>query len=99
MKNYQRFCKLFFSFPQLCIAFTLGFLLACTSSEKKAVEAPPATAIESEVSLNEDRTKLDKLRKEVPEDVKRDNDELAGLLALFHRKDGGSDQRAESRRF
>ena len=57
------------------------------NSEKAKQEAAAKTAAEAssaqipdEVSLKEDRAELDELRKDIPEDVKRENDEIAFIL-------------------
>ncbi len=52
------------------------------SSEPKTVDESP----EQELSLKKDREALDQLRQEVPEDVKRENDDLAFILKLFDDK-------------
>ncbi len=41
---------------------------------------------DQELSLKQDREHLEKLRKEIPEDIKRENDDLAFILKLFEDK-------------
>src|SRR3954465_589750 len=43
-------------------------------------QAASSTKIPDEVTLKEDRSQLDELRKDIPEDVRRENDEVAFIL-------------------
>jgi hypothetical protein len=63
----------------LSILLVLG--QGCSSSDDKK---GPATSqeLQEEVRLKADRTQLDELRKEIPDDVKTENDELAFSLNL-----------------
>jgi hypothetical protein len=66
-----------------CLVLTsvLGsFFLACGTSNK----LPTGN---DEVSLKADRSSLDELRKEVPEEKKKENDELALILQVMNAKD------------
>ncbi len=73
-------CPLLFALASSCSAFDKR------NSEKEKQEAAakaaaaPSTQIPDEVSLKEDRAQLDELRKDIPEDVRRDNDEVAFIL-------------------
>lgn len=55
-------------------------LVACTSSPSRTGEDFSSS---DEYSLKEDRQALDQLRKDIPEPIKRDNDELALILNLM----------------
>ncbi|MEQ1876590.1 MAG: hypothetical protein ABL958_08085, partial [Bdellovibrionia bacterium] len=55
--------------------------LGCSSSSENSKPAS-AEELQDEVRLKEDRTRLDELRAEIPDDVKTENDELAFSLNL-----------------
>jgi len=76
------------------VVFSAALLVGCSSRSKK-----PATASEvsSEFKLKKDRSALERLRKDVPEEVKSQNDESAYLLSLF--QDAGKNPQAVSSRF
>lgn len=77
----------------LALAFVL---LSCATNRgrndppgKKPVAAPAtaAVAVPDEVSLKADRSELAELRKGVPSEVRRENDELAFILGLMAKGD------------
>jgi hypothetical protein len=53
-------------------------LVACTTPRNA-----PTKLVQDEYSLKSDRSKLDRIRKDIPKDVKEENDELAYVLGLF----------------
>lgn len=57
--------------------------VACTNKAKK-VDATAPIPMNEELSLKADRSQLDELRKEVPGEVKKDNDELAAILGMLN---------------
>lgn len=66
----------------------LSILFVCTqalasSSEPKEEDVDTSS---QELSLKQDRAELDELRKEVPEDIKQSNDDMAFILKLFENK-------------
>jgi len=64
-------------------------LLTCTFIFSSGSEPPKEQEEKSndpELSLKQDREELDSLRKDIPEDVKRENDDLAFILKLFDDK-------------
>jgi ElaB/YqjD/DUF883 family membrane-anchored ribosome-binding protein len=71
-------------------------LVACSSSGRHA-DATHPTELSGEVSLAADRSQLSELRKDIPEDVKHENDELAGLLQLMVKSDGSNSMDEPSR--
>jgi hypothetical protein len=67
---------------------TCVILAGCTTNSVRRTEAPVVnTAVPEEVSLKEDRSKYDELRKETPEEIKRENDESAFLQNLLGKGD------------
>ena len=65
-----------------------SFIISCASSGTSSAEKAPATNadVPNELSLKADRSALDEERKDIPDDKKRDNDELAGILQMVHAK-------------
>ncbi len=65
----------------------LLWLLGCSGIQKrdqmKSSESSEGEKNESEITIKSDRSYLDDLRKEVPEDVRSENDELATILNLM----------------
>ncbi len=61
--------------PILIHGFLVVGVLGCSSPERRREAEIPG-----ELSLKEDRSRFDELRKAVPQDVRRDNDELALIL-------------------
>jgi hypothetical protein len=59
----------------------IAFLAGCSSSQKSQ-EPAAAQELEEEVKLKSDRSELDEIRQQVPEDIKSQNDELAFTLGL-----------------
>ncbi|MES2855719.1 MAG: hypothetical protein V4692_07645 [Bdellovibrionota bacterium] len=74
-------------FLSLLVAASL--LSACAVKSKRAelqdADDQPV-GVADEMSLKADRTELDELRKDIPEDLKKENDELALVLSMM--KDG-----------
>jgi hypothetical protein len=68
-------------------------LTSCVHEEASDHVADPAAAqqapgqVADDVSLKEDRSRLDDLRKEIPENLRRQNDELAGIFELMAKSD------------
>ncbi len=66
-------------------------LSACANFRKDGESAPPTEAgaavpnTETEMSLKADRSELDALRKDVPEEIKKQNDEIALILSFIVR--------------
>lgn len=76
--------KIITSLPVAQRVLLIGLMVlgqGCSSSPKKG---EPATVqeLQEEVRLKEDRSRLEELRKEIPDDVKTENDELAYTLNL-----------------
>lgn len=68
------------------ILITVFFAVSSFGASRDNKETPSNEVeplAEQELSLKKDREHLDKLRKDIPEDVKRDNDDLAYILKLF----------------
>lgn len=63
---------------QLTGLFLVAGLVACTTPR-----SAPTKLVQDEYSLKSDRSQMDKLRKDIPLDVKSENDELAYVLTLF----------------
>lgn len=61
----------------------LTIILACTQKAKK-VDTTAPIPMNEELSLKADRSQLEELRKEVPADVKKGNDELAAILGMLN---------------
>ncbi len=59
-----------------------------TGAASSNVTSPDATSSDasSEISLKADRSELDKFRTEIPEEVKRQNDEIALILSFINRE-------------
>jgi hypothetical protein len=71
-----------------CLALACG----CKSAPPPAAEPPPPqgstlTEIPDEVSLKQDRSALSNERKDIPEDIKRSNDELSFIRGLMGQAD------------
>ena len=70
-------------------AWALTVVVACSvkgvheDEKPAAAKSDLATVNNEEVSLKEDRSHLEELRKEIPAEVKRDNDEIALFLNLM----------------
>lgn len=78
MKNLESIAK-------LLIAAILA--VACSHSSKNQSENAAENSSD-EISLKADRTEYDQMRKDIPSEVRKENDELAGLLQLLRRPDG-----------
>jgi len=67
------------------------FVLALAGCQQapplKKPDRSATTPIADEVSLKADRSQFDEMRKEIPEDVRRDNDELAYVEELVRQSD------------
>jgi len=80
-------------FTRLLLATTMTFLGACeappkhTTLEKSQSPATTTDPAASEVSLTSDRSQFDQLRKDIPADVRRENDELAFIRELMSNVD------------
>ncbi len=57
-----------------------SFFLGCSSSTKQPTGS-------DEISLKADRSSLDELRKDIPEEKRKENDELALILQVMNAKD------------
>lgn len=71
---------------KLIIATVFLFAIGCASSPDRSREQDRQTVqseLSEEMSLKADRENLEDLRKEIPEDTRRDNDELALYLQLM----------------
>lgn len=64
-----------------CVLISLGAFIftACSSAEKKDDKA----SLGDEVSLKSDRSQYDDLRKDIPDEIRRENDELAFVRSLM----------------
>jgi hypothetical protein len=62
----------------LLLAANLSLPLLSSSKE------PPVSQSQGEISLDKDREELNELRKDIPEDIKKENDDLAFILNLFN---------------
>ncbi len=71
---------------QLLILFLIGASFAaitsCESSDKKPSDS--ASLVQEQYRLKEDRESFDEIRKNVPEDKKIENDEMALILELMN---------------
>lgn len=85
-----------FRHQPVAVALSLGLfvslgsgMVACQSSAHRAESSPtpPTTQVADEVSLKSDRSKYDELRKDEPEEVKRENDELALIREMMANAD------------
>jgi len=74
MKQFVKAISIKTAIVGLCCAA----LAACSTSKEKHPSS------DSEYRLKEDRSHLDELRKDVPEDVKEKNDETAYILNLMN---------------
>ncbi len=70
------------------LLLSLAILVGCSGEPLKTQADVHPKPIE--VSLKADRSQLDDLRKEIPDEKKKENDELAAILDLF--TSGGYDQ-------
>lgn len=62
----------------------LFIFTACQSApEKKSEEPSSPPLVENEFSLKADRSQFDELRKEIPDEIRRENDELAFVRSLM----------------
>ncbi len=66
----------------------LTILLACNTAFRRTPEAKAP----DEVSLAADRTEYDKLRKDIPEEKRQENDELALILQSIHQNSGSNEE-------
>ena len=66
------------------LCFSISFIINASSSEPPKKSGTESS--DQELSLQQDRAELDKLRKDIPEDVKRENDDMAFILKLFEDK-------------
>lgn len=78
--------KVLFTF--LLVGFIAGCGVKTVRSEGDAERTAGAVGADaaSEVSLKADRSELDKLRTEIPDEVKRQNDEIALILSFINRE-------------
>jgi len=63
--------------------FGLLFLISCSSTEEKKISSP---LVEDKYRLKEDREEISKLRSEIPEDKRQENDEIALNLKWMNEK-------------
>jgi hypothetical protein len=70
------------SYQALGLGIIFLSLVACGTQSKKS-EKKDYSTLPEEVSMKEDRQILDDLRKEIPEDIKQDNDEYAFLMKMM----------------
>lgn len=71
----------------IALVFALTIAGCQQAPPTKKPERPATTPISDEVSLKADRSQYDEMRKEVPEDVRRSNDELAFVQGLINQGD------------
>jgi hypothetical protein len=62
----------------LYLALIIGVVASSVSAQQ--------STLDQEISLSDDRKHLEELRKDIPEDTKKENDELAFILKLFEDK-------------
>lgn len=78
--------KYFFSVRNISVFVFLFFILSCQTRSLNENQNPlvetEAAEVPSKYKLQEDRKKFEELRKEVPQQVKEENDEKALLLEL-----------------
>lgn len=85
-------------------AVVVASAMTVSSCAVKSVhEGDPATAAPdlkdavSEVSLKADRSAMDEARKDIPEEIRRENDEIAGLLSFVVRESDEEPNRLRDR--
>ena len=59
-------------------------VISCANQSKNGAESTSA----AEVSLKADRSEFDELRKDMPPEVRKENDELAGILQMLRNPNG-----------
>lgn len=69
---------------KILLAFISLAVLSCSSAKKHDAE----NSNSDEVSLKADRSEFDELRKDMPVEVRKENDELAGILQLLRNPNG-----------
>lgn len=86
--------KLFSSLAVAVVLFWASFLGGCSSTleGQNRIGAEDEKVIPENYSLTADRSKLDGLRKEIPEEVRTQNDEDAFILQLFATPDRKSSE-------
>lgn len=62
-----------------------------------AAAAPDLKDVANEVSLKADRSAMDEARKDIPEEIRRENDEIAGLLSFVVRESDEDPSRLRDR--
>lgn len=76
------------SVGKIFLAFQAAVYLGCAGASYRDAEPSPAAKVqeelEDEISLKADRSHLEELRKDVPEDKKQANDELALIVQLLN---------------
>lgn len=70
------------------ILFAASFIISCASGRAERAATQPAVNDElpDELSLKADRSALEEERKDIPEERRRENDELAALLQMIQAK-------------
>lgn len=66
------------------MVFVASAVLGCSLVKKQ----PNDSSASGEVSLKADRSEFDELRKDMPAEVRKENDELAGILQLLRNPNG-----------
>lgn len=69
---------------KILVAFISLVVIGCSNAEKRTAE----TSNSDEVSLKADRSEFDQLRKDMPAEVRKENDELAAILQLLKNPNG-----------
>ncbi len=69
---------------KILLAFISLAVLGCSSGKKVNSESSNS----EEISLKADRSEFDELRKDMPAEVRKENDELAGILQLLKSPNG-----------
>lgn len=69
---------------KILLAFISLAIVACSNASKRSAESSNS----DEVSLKADRSEFDQLRKDMPAEVRKENDELAGILQLLRNPNG-----------
>lgn len=70
-------------YERVLIVSLLLLFTACQSAPERVDEKQTEPLIPNEFSLKEDRSQFDELRKEIPDEIRRENDELAFVRSLM----------------
>lgn len=70
---------------KILVAFLILSVVSCSNAKKRADDSSSSS---DEISLKADRSEFDELRKDMPAEVRKENDELAGILQLLRNPNG-----------